>query len=435
MNEQDLQDVKINQVFGTEFFESNFWLYWSTMFVFMPWSSVMEMRRYLLRFIHLFGNLSDMTTLQFLKYNQYESIILPIVKFLGKAGVSFHYGVDITNVVVDATPERKVAKKIEMRVKGYKKVIKLNRSDFVFVTNGSLMDAATYGDNDTPPEIKHNLGRAWNLWKNIATQSSDFGRPEKFYDNISDANWKIGATITLVDERVVKYIEKICNKNPYSGSIVSSGPVSVKDSNWGLSFCIPRQPYFKRQKQTEIVTWVYGLCSDTIGNYVRKKITTCSGAEICAEWLYHIGVPETEIDDITKKSSRTIPCYMPYISTYFRPRAIGDRPNVIPKGSVNFAFIGNYTEMPRDTVFTSEYSVRSAMCAVYKLFDIKRAEPEVFPSCFDLRVLLRCLYYLTDKKKLENMHLPWFLRLIERYGAKHLKDTYVQELFKDAKLV
>lgn len=63
---------------------------------------------------------------------------------------------------------------------------------------------------------------------------------------------------------------------------------------------------------------------------------------------------------------------MPYITSYFMPRHDGDRPLVIPEGSKNLAFIGNFSETPRDTVFTTEYSVRTAMEAVYTLLDVDR---------------------------------------------------------------
>lgn len=78
--EEKLQDVKINEVFDKEFFQSNFWLYWCTMFAFEPWASAMEMRRYLMRFIQHVGTLKNLSSLRFTKFNQYESLILPMVK-------------------------------------------------------------------------------------------------------------------------------------------------------------------------------------------------------------------------------------------------------------------------------------------------------------------------------------------------------------------
>lgn len=117
------------------------------------------------------------------------------------------------------------------------------------------------------------------------------------------------------------------------------------------------------------------------------------------------------------------------------PRALGDRPLVVPKGSVNLAFIGNYAETERDTVFTTEYSVRTAMEAVYSLLNIDRGVPEVFDSCFDVRMLLQSIYYLNDRKKLREIDVPWVLKLLEKQGMKKVKGTYLEELLREAKLI
>lgn len=435
MREEDLQDKTIDQVFTDEFFESNFWLYWATMFAFEPWSSAMEMRRYILRFIHHVGTLADMSALKFTKYNQYESLIMPLVRYLTERGVQFHYDTQVTNIVIDRAAKRKVAKKIETITGGRKKTINLTENDLVFVTNGSITENSTYGTNDTPAPTPTGLGGSWELWKKIAAQSPEFGHPEKFCERIPAANWVMSATITLLDDSVVPYIEKICKKDPHSGSIVSSGPVTIKDSNWLYGFSISRQPHFKKQKKNQLIVWTYGLFSDKPGNYINKKITECTGAELCAEWLYHIGVPESQIMEIATTHANTVPCHMPFITTYFMPRALGDRPLVVPNGSVNLAFIGNYAETVRDTVFTTEYSVRTAMEAVYTLLNINRGVPEVFGSCFDVRVLLRSLYFLTDKKKLSEMKFPWLVETLGKYGLRKISDTYLAQLLHDAHLV
>ena len=107
---EDLQDKRITDIFDDEVFSSNFWLYWRTMFAFENWHSALEMKLYLQRYIHHIGGLPDFKALRFTKYNQYESMILPMVKYLEKAGVQFHFGVKVVNVLFDCTPERKLAK-------------------------------------------------------------------------------------------------------------------------------------------------------------------------------------------------------------------------------------------------------------------------------------------------------------------------------------
>jgi len=433
--EEQLQDKKINEVFSKDFLNSNFWLYWATMFAFEPWASAMEMRRYILRFVHHVGTLSNLSSLRFTKYNQYESLVKPLVSYLEKQGVQFRYNTQVQNILVNRVGDKKVAQKIEFVQDGNRQSIPLTENDLVFVTNGSITESSTYGDNTHPAPITHDLGGSWLLWKNLAAQDPAFGRPEKFCENIPEANWVISATITLTDDKVVPYIEKISKKDPHSGSIVTSGPVSIKDSNWLYGYSISRQPHFHAQKPNELIVWVYGLFSDQKGNYVKKRITECTGIELCSEWLYHIGVPVEEIAEIATHSANTIPCRMPYITSYFMPRALGDRPLVVPEQSQNLAFIGNFAETVRDTVFTTEYSVRTAMEAVYTLLNVDRGVPEVFGSCFDVRVLMNAIYYLNDEKNLDQIKLPWAASLVEKRVLKKVQGTYIEELLRDAKLL
>ena len=170
-----------------------------------------------------------------------------------------------------------------------------------------------------------------------------------------------------------------------------------------MSFATYRQPHFKEQKDNQTVTWVYALYSNTPGNYIKKPVEKCSGKEIVSELMYHLGVSEDEINKFAEESCTVIPVYMPFITSYFMLREPGNRPLVIPKGSENLAFIGNFAETERDTVFTTEYSVRTAMEAVYSLLDIERGVPEVFASAYDLRELANAIYFLSDKKKLTEM--------------------------------
>ena len=117
------------------------------------------------------------------------------------------------------------------------------------------------------------------------------------------------------------------------------------------------------------------------------------------------------------------------------PRAKGDRPLVIPDGYKNLAFMGNYAETERDTVFTTEYSVRTAMEAVYTLLDIDRGVPEVFASSYDIRMLLNASYYLNDKKGIKEVKVPLLEGINERKGLKKKKGTFIEDLLEDAKLL
>ena len=433
-SEDQLNDKRISDVFSEEFFGSNFWLYWRTMFAFEEWHSAMEMRRYIMRFIHHIGGLPDLSALKFTKYNQYESLVLPLVKYLESQGVKFHYETVVKNVVVESSKEKKVAKKIIYEQKGKEKEIQLSEDDLVFVTNGSITESSTYGDQEHAAELNPSPGGSWSLWQNLAAQNKEFGKPQKFCGSIPETNF-VSATLTTLDGNIPPYIEKICKRDPFAGKVVTGGIVSVKDSGWLLSWTLNRQPHFKKQPKDQLVVWIYGLFSDKPGDYIKKPMNECTGIEIAQEWLYHIGVPEKDIYDFAVKSANTIPCMMPYVMSYFMPRALGDRPLVVPKGSVNLAFIGNFAETERDTVFTTEYSVRTAMEAVYQLLNVDRGVPEVFASAFDIRTLMSSSARLMDGKKLLDLKLPFFVKYLEKKGIEKSKGTMIYDMLEDSGLI
>ena len=433
-SEEELNDKRISDVFSEEFFQSNFWLYWRTMFAFEEWHSAMEMRRYIARFIHHIGGLPDLSALKFTRYNQYESLVMPLVKHLESKGVRFEYGVQVKNVIVSKAGGKKTATKIVYEKGGREGEINLTENDLVFVTNGSITENSTYGDQNTVPVLDASLGGSWSLWTNIAVQDPAFGKPEKFCGNIKESNF-VSATLTTLDGRIPPYIERICQRDPFAGKVVTGGIVSVKDSSWLMSWTRNRQPQFKKQPGNELVVWIYGLFSDRPGDYVKKPMKDCTGIEIAEEWLYHIGVPLAEIHDMAVNSANTVPCMMPYVMSYFMPRALGDRPAVVPEGSVNLAFIGNFAETPRDTVFTTEYSVRTAMEAVYTLLGVDRGVPEVFASCYDVRMLMNSASRLMDGKKLADIKVPFIVRQLEKKAVEKSRGTIIHELLEQYGLI
>jgi len=161
----------------------------------------------------------------------------------------------------------------------------------------------------------------------------------------------------------------------------------------------------------------------------------CTGMEICEEWLYHLGVPEDQIEQLASHSANTVPVMMPFASAYFQPRESGDRPDVVPDGSVNFAFIGNFAETPRDTVFTTEYSIRTAMEAVYTLLNIDRGVPEVWGSVYDVRDLLNATVALRDGKKITDMELGFKERIALREVLKKIDGTGIGKLLKEHNVI
>ena len=437
--EKTLENKKISDVLPESFWKTNFWLYWQTMFAFQKWSSALEMKRYLCRYVHHIDGLPDFSALRFTKYNQYESMILPLIKYLKNNGVKIDYGIDVKNVIFKSKQNKKVATKIVYENDGETKEIDLTEDDLVFITNGCCTDTSCYGDQDNAPDlsiIKNGKGESWDLWKNIASQASngEFGNPDKFCNHVDKTNW-MSATIEVSDDDIIKHIINICKRDPRDGKVTTGGIVTVKDSmeNWYLSWTINRQPQFKSQNKNSVLVWLYALNTNKSGNFVKKPIKECTGKEVCEEWLYHIGLPINEIEKYADICNTTT-CYMPYINAFFQPRKEKDRPLVVPKNSINFAFVGQFAETPRDTIFTTEYSIRTGMEAVYTLLKVDRAVPEVWGSKYDVRELLKACYYAVDKKTVDELPLTFVEKQLIKVVMKKAKGTDIEILLKDSGL-
>ncbi|NCE65501.1 oleate hydratase [Pseudoflavonifractor sp. 524-17] len=430
--DEELYDKRITDYFNDEVLNSNFWLYWRTMFAFENWHSALEMKRYIKRFIHHVGGLPDFKALRFTRYNQYESMILPMVKYLEDHGVQFHYNTKVVNVEFDIQPDRKQARRIELLTSEGQTNLDLTEDDLVFITNGGCVENSAMGSQNEPAAYNTEIkpGGGWDMWRKIAAQDPAFGNPDKFCYDPEQTNW-MSATVETLDQRIIPYIKAICKRDPFTGKVVTGGIVTVKDSSWLMSWTINRQPQFREQPKDHCLVWVYSLFSDKPGDYVKKPMRDCTGKEICMEWLYHLGVPEDQIEELAGHSANTVPVMMPYIDAFFMPRNDTDRPRVVPDGAVNFAFLGQFAETARDTIFTTEYSMRTGMEAVYTLLNVDRGVPEVWGSTYDIRDLLDASVKLRDGKPLTDMSL----NLIEKFALRKVLDkaqgTDIEKLLKE----
>ena len=439
--EADLEDKKISDVLPESFWETNFWLYWQTMFAFQKWSSALEMKRYLCRYVHHIDGLPDFSALRFTKYNQYESMILPLIEYLKKHDVDVQFGMDVKNVIIKEVDGKKTAKELVYVKDNKEQSIPLTSDDLVFITNGCCTDTSCYGDQTHAPDLSgivNGQGESWDLWKNIAKQAKhdEYGHPDVFCSDTEATNW-MSATVETSNEDIIQHIMNICKRDPRAGKVTTGGIVTVKDSvnNWFLSWTINRQPQFRSQKKDTVLIWVYALHTDVEGNYIKKAMRDCTGEEICQEWLYHIGMDESKIKDYSENACNTTTCFMPYINAFFQPRKNVDRPKVVPEGAVNFAFIGQFAETPRDTIFTTEYSMRTGMESVYTLLNVDRGVPEVWGSQYDIRELLRAAYYAVDKKKISELPLNFKEKMLLKTVLKNVKGTDLELLLRDTGLI
>lgn len=371
-------NMRIDQWFPASFLETPFWTLWSTTFAFQPWNSVDELRRYFLRFIQMLPGFRELKDVLRMPYNQYDSLIRPILHWLQTKNVQFLDNSEVVDVRFSGTKRRKFASAISVQTNGVVREFAIKKIDRLFLTNGSMVEGSTEGSMaKAPPSPGTELTGSWALWKKIASESPQFGRPEPFIKKIESSQW-ISFTVTQTSPQFFDFMERFSGNRAGEG-----GLVTISDSNWLLSFVLFHQPHFTNQPPDTYVFWGYGLYPDRTGNFVKKPMLDCSGSEILTELLSHMRAPD--LPGIVNISN-CIPTLMPYITSQFMPREPGDRPDVVPDCAGNFAFLGQFCEIPDDVVFTVEYSVRSAAMAVRGLVNPERIVPPVVKEDLEFTV-------------------------------------------------
>jgi oleate hydratase len=371
--ERMLDDKRIDDCFEEHFFQTNFWFEWCTLFAFERWHSAIEFKRYLQRFVHHFSTIDTQENIYRSLYNQYDSFAVPLVRWLLDRGVDFRYGVRVDNLRFASGKDAITVTGINLCAAAVDSLVELGESDKVFVTNGSMTADKAFGSmSRAAPLNRGKQAGAWRLWETLAEGRPHFGNPTAFNGNIAESSW-ISYTVTVSDPLFFDLMEAFSGSKPGMG-----GLITFKDSSWLITLSIYHQPFFPNQPEGSFVWWGYGLFHDRPGDYVKKPMTECTGAEILEEVLGHLHFINQQDSAAILAQSNCIPCSMPYITSQFMVRNGSDRPKVIPPGSTNLAFIGQYAEQPDDVVFTVEYSVRSAMTAVYGLLDIDNKPPAVY---------------------------------------------------------
>ncbi|WP_172330162.1 oleate hydratase [Mangrovicoccus sp. HB161399] len=369
---------RIEDWFRPSFFDSNFWLMWSTMFAFQPWHSAAEMRRYLKRFIHLFPGFTRIEGILRTRYNQYDSMILPVQRWLEARGVRIETGTAIADLRFAGSPGSRRATDL---VLDDGTAVPLGADDKVYLTLGSMTDGAVLGSNDAAPGQEDREGPSWRLWRNLAAAEPGFGRPEAFCGDPRLSAWN-SFTVTMEDPGFFAFMEAHTGNRTGTG-----GLVTFAGSGWVLSIVLFHQPHFRGQAPGKQVFWGYGLRGDRPGDFVRKPMWEATGDEIAAELCGQLHLSEDQAGWF--RNARIRPCRMPFITSQFMPRRPGDRPLVCPPDIGNVAVMGQFCEQERDCVFTVEYSVRAARAAVAGLTGRCTPPPPVARTDLDPRVLMR----------------------------------------------
>lgn len=219
--EEKLDGMRINDWFDDHFFETNFWYMWQTTFAFQKWSSLFELRRYMNRMILEFSRIDTLEGVTRTRYNQYESLILPIKAYLEK-----HQVIIETNSTVEDI-EFKDGKGITATRLIFKdgRELELGKDDVVMMTNACMTDSTTEGDWSTAAPTPEERPISGELWYKIAKKKPNLGNPEPFFGHEVETNWQ-SFTVTCRGDKLLKKIEAFSSNIPGSGALMT-----LKDSN------------------------------------------------------------------------------------------------------------------------------------------------------------------------------------------------------------
>src|SRR5215472_12714020 len=273
----------------------------------------------------MFPYISDMENIWRTPFDQHETFIEPLVTWLRARGVNFQNGVFVRDVAFTASLGRITVNRLDNERDGVKTSIPVTPDDLVLLTSGSQATDMSGGSMTEAPRPQR-AGRSWALWKRLAQERPDFGNPDAFFgeSHVSDSHW-VTFTVTTTG---MEYLDLM---SALTGSETGrSGLVSLIESGWLLSLSVFHQPEIIGQPPGTYVWWGYGLFPERNGNFVRKRMDECTGAEILEEVLRQLRF-DRQLDAIMT-SSICVPCDMPYANNIWMPRTLTDRPRLFRRG-------------------------------------------------------------------------------------------------------
>ena len=380
--ESRLDGLRISQCLPRSYFESEHWLAASTAFAFQPWHSAAEFRRYMRRFLHFVLPPEFRAPILSTRYNQKESLVAPLKDWLARSGVSIRTDARVTGARFEA--EGSGQRIAEILFEGQSLV--LDQNDRVYLTLGSMTDGAVFGaPNAAPPGANAPLP-AWDLWEQLARNAPGFGRPQTFLAKPRQTEWQ-SFTLTLKNGALGTHLSSLRRDGTKPSALVA-----LVGSPWRLALLQVEQPHFRDQPEEVEVIWGYALRQDLPGRFCGVAMSQATGPQILEEiagFLHLDGETQSRVFG----EATVIGCRMPLITSQFLPRTRGDRPEIRPAGAVNYACMGQFVELPHDTVFTVEYSVRSAWHAVTSLNPGGPPPPPVLRPDHDPALIARALRY------------------------------------------
>ena len=357
-SDEQLEGKQIKDVFSQDFMESDFYYYWHALF---PVNDAYSFKVTLHRYMHILSSQGMISP----KYCMYDSVMVPIIEYLDAHHVVFHFNTEVTHIEI----EDNEATAFTIKSEGMEETIGLTKQDLLFIHTSQNKDSMVH------------------------------------------------AVITTQDEKIIHYLRNILQKDPLSGEDITGGVIPINESAWELNWTIPRQPYYKNQKENECVILLHGLHPEKTGDYVEKSMLESKGYEICAEWLYHLGIPQDKINELSLMSASTVP--YTHTSTHCEAHTNG----------LNYAYIGEGVSLPYEYPGSLDYLVHTAMNAVYHLLHITRSIPAYRYSIEDYLSVFSSLY--GDETFMESQSFT--KRLVLKELLKRIEGSDLEALLKEYK--
>lgn len=221
LSEKALGARRINDLFSEHFFQTNFWQMWRTTFASQNWHSATELRRYFVRFIQEFNRIHTLSGVRRTKYNQYDSLVVPLQNWILDHGVDVRFATRVTDVDFSDSAGSRRATSLHIDTDDGKSEIALGENDYTFITLGSITADTSFGSNDTvAPLIRDRVDRSWSLWDEISKKETDFGRPNTFYGNVDENKWE-SFTLTMHGDLLLKRIVEFSRNDPGTGALMT----------------------------------------------------------------------------------------------------------------------------------------------------------------------------------------------------------------------
>lgn len=371
-SDEQLKNHTVQDVLSQKFLESDFYHYWYALF---PVNDACTFKLTLHRYMHLLNSQNLVSP----KYSIYQSIIVPMIDYLEKHHVIFHFNTEVTEITV-----HHYAESFTIKDDDTEETIGLTKSDLLFISSAC-----------------HKMKKA----------------SENESLNIQEDASIMNAVVTTLDKKIIHYIKNILHKEPLSGHDMTGGMIPILESSWEMNWTVPRQPYYKKQLENQCVILLHGLNPHALGDFINKPMTQCTGWEICAEWLYHLGIPEDEILPLALTSSSTIP----YVYHIEEKR--------VDSGGLNYRYIGRGVLFPGEYKDSLDCLAHTAMKAVYDLLHIQRSLPVSHYSLEDYLKAVSSLY--GDTTFVENRSFT--TRLVLKELLKRIEGNDLDSLLKEYK--